>query len=399
MPQRGGPTIVFGAFRAWEEVRSFMATTLPHVLSSDQLVNSQQYSQVCRDSVAPTTGNSLCDKSVPTAQTAAAIVLKLVVASVPMHSVSQVLTVRSSTVSCCSPAAPACSLPAATAHFLSELQSTDLFGAVQQCLMGGSDILETNIASSDRPQVAALQMEELLTNRREKEALQAAAVVAGQPQTHQAQTDQPKMHVGNPMARYPQTDKFHTDTLLSSGSKVSPGPHPASKDTDPCSASSHPAGCAGTNLVQTASAAAAASPSSLSAAAGASPSDAASPSAAAAASPSSLSAAAGASPSDAASPSSPSCCHQQARQAVIADTAHFPEQPGDKVDHGSAQDPVMLAAAMQASPAAVHSMTASSPHTYQHAHIAEAICMFLLLVPRDLWGQVRDAQVHSCFEG
>lgn len=372
MPQQGGPTNVFGAFRAWEEVRSFMATTLPHVLSSDQLVNSQHYSQVCRDSVAPTTGVSLCDKSVPTAQTAAAIVLKLVVASVPMHSVSQVLTVRSSTVSCCSPAAPACSLPGATAHFLSELHSTDLFGAVQQCLMGGSDVLETNIASSDRPQVATPQMDEVLTNRRGKEALQAAAVVPGQPQTHQAQTDQPQMHVGNPMARYPQTDNSHTDTLLSPGSKVSLLPHPASKDTDPCSANTHPAGCAGANLVQTA---------------------------AAAASPSSLSAAAAASPSDAASPSSPSCCHQQARQAVIADTAHFPERRADKVDHGSAQDPVMLAAALQASPAAVHSMTASSPHTYQHAHIAEAICMFLLLVPRDLWGQVRDAQVHSCFEG
>lgn len=137
--------------RAWQQVRTFMDTTLPDILTSHQQQTSSSDQPPPQphhpDTASPAFPNHHASLSSASARNAAVRLLRSVLTALPKEEVLEILVARSSPTNCCSAVALACIPPAAAASFLNELHSTEIYRVVQQCVQESTDALQTDVCS------------------------------------------------------------------------------------------------------------------------------------------------------------------------------------------------------------------------------------------------------------
>ncbi|KAL0041162.1 hypothetical protein WJX77_007260 [Trebouxia sp. C0004] len=138
--------------RAWQQVRAFMDTTLPDILTSHQQQTSSSGCPLPQPHHLDITSATIIDHHVSlssaSAGSPAVRLLRSVLNALPKEEILEILVVRSSPTDCCSAAAPACISPAAAASFLNELHSTEIYRVVQQRLQESTDALQTDVCST-----------------------------------------------------------------------------------------------------------------------------------------------------------------------------------------------------------------------------------------------------------
>ncbi len=307
---------------AWEKAKAFMDTALPQTLSSDQPPSSQDRPDLRLDELnnATVSKSGVHDTmSSSSARHAAIRLLQLVLSVMPQPSVLDMLVGRGSPTSCCSPAAPACVSPAATAAFISELHSTELYGVVQSCLTQAPDTRATEPPAD----------------------LHADQAQHDRSQNHTEPTDEHTQPTDE------QSHDSHPESAHIMSSIESAGPWAQDSQTDTCQ---NKAACV-----------APADPAGIGNSSGGATSNEADQATAneadqATANEDDQAVAAGVPTPELHTPSAPPCCRQ------------------------SLQHPPSMN---------------SKQTSYDITHTAEALCMFLLLVPRAVWNQVQDQQVSS----